>query len=71
MNSLPFISHQLFVAAVKQEGRPRRKPSREMMSTRGSQAEATEVQLDLLTAAHAAPERVVRQLEAAPLLGGA
>jgi hypothetical protein len=28
MNSLPFISHHLFVAAIGNEGRPRERPTR-------------------------------------------
>jgi hypothetical protein len=70
MNSLPFISHQLFVAAVKPDGRPRRKPIRELMSRTERQAEATDVQLELLTDAQSAPAGALR-LEVAPMLGSA
>ena len=71
MNSLPFISHKLFVAAVKQDGCARRKPSQEKMLTREGQDQATDAQLELLTGAPAAPARAMRRLEAAPLLGSA
>jgi hypothetical protein len=71
MNSLPFISHHLFVAAVKRDGRAPRKPTREMMPVRGHETRATEAQLELLSGAEATPANAVRRLGASALLGGA
>ncbi len=71
MNSLPFISHHLFVAAVKPDGHARRKPSREMTPARASQAQTTDAQLEFLTGAEATPAHAVRRLAAAPLLRSA
>jgi hypothetical protein len=71
MNSLPFISHHLFVAAVKRDARAHRKPSREAIPIRETETQATDAQLELLTSAEGTPGHAVRRLGASPLLGGA
>jgi hypothetical protein len=71
MNSLPFISHHLFVAAVKQDGLARRRPSREAMPTRERQTQTTEAQLEFVTGAEETPAHAVRRLAVSPLLRGA
>jgi hypothetical protein len=70
MSSLPFISHHLFVAAVRHEGRALRKPSQDTTPARGVDSRATEAQLELLSGARSMPANAVRQLRASTVLGG-
>jgi hypothetical protein len=48
MNSLPFISHHLFVAAVGNEGRRQERPTRSDRLFAGPAEQATAIPLEVL-----------------------
>ena len=48
MNSLPFISHHLFVAAVGNEGRRQERPTRSDRPFAGPAEQATAIPLEVL-----------------------
>jgi hypothetical protein len=48
MNSLPFISHHLFVAAIGNEGRAHARPTRQERPSVGAAAPANAITLEVL-----------------------
>jgi hypothetical protein len=56
MNSLPFISHHLFVAAIGNEGRLPDRSTRRKMPAAGPGEQATPVALELVGARDPMPE---------------
>jgi hypothetical protein len=60
MNSLPFISHHLFVAAVGNEGRRQERPMRRDRPFAGPAEQATAVPLEMLDAQEPMPEGATR-----------
>ena len=64
MNSLPFISHHLFVAAVGNEGRRQGRPTRRDRPLAGPVEQATAVPLEVLDAREPMPGSSARALRA-------
>jgi hypothetical protein len=64
MNSLPFISHHLFVAAVGNEGPRQERPMRSGRPFVGSADEATVVPLELVDAREPMRDAAARVLRA-------
>jgi hypothetical protein len=64
MNSLPFISHHLFVAAVGNEGPRQERPVRSGGPFAGSADEATVVPLELVDAREPMRDLAARTLRA-------
>ena len=64
MNSLPFISHHLFVAAVGNEGPRQGRPTRRDQPLAGPAEPATAVPLEVLDAREPMPESAARALRA-------
>ncbi len=64
MNSLPFISHHLFVAAIGNEGQGHEKPARpeRPFTTPGDQASA--IALEVMEATKPMPESTTRASQA-------
>ena len=56
MNSLPFISHHLFVAAIGNEGRGYEKPARHERSLTAPAGQASAIALEVMDARKAMPE---------------
>jgi hypothetical protein len=48
MNSLPFISHKLFVAAIGNEGRARQRPTRQERPSGGAADAASAMALEVM-----------------------
>jgi hypothetical protein len=48
MNSLPFISHHLFVAAIGNEGRAQERPLRHLRPSGGAAAPANGIALEVM-----------------------
>jgi hypothetical protein len=64
MNSLPFISHHLFVAAVGNEGRRQERPMRRDRPFAGPAEQATAVPLEVLDAREPMPKGATRASQA-------
>ena len=64
MNSLPIISHHLFVAAVGNEGQRQGRPTRRDRPIAGLAEQATAVPLEVLDARESLPEGAARALRA-------
>jgi hypothetical protein len=64
MNSLPFISHHLFVAAVGNEGPRQERPTRSGRPFAGPADRATVVPLELVDARETVRDVAVRALRA-------
>ncbi len=70
MNSLPFISHHLFVAAARHENRSRRKPARSAPPPRRPVGSgARELRLEVLEPCASSSARQAGPLELAFLAG--
>jgi hypothetical protein len=64
MNSLPFISHHLFVAAIGNEARAHARPTRHDRSLVGPADPASAIPLELLDGRKPLPAREARPLRA-------
>jgi len=69
MNSLPFLSHHLFVAAVGHQDRARRKARRRALSSAPPATGAPVAPVDVVDGAEALPEPSARPLRASALGG--
>jgi hypothetical protein len=59
MNSLPFISHHLFVAAIGNEGRGRAKPARHERTFAAPADQASAIALEVMGARKLMPEGAI------------
>jgi hypothetical protein len=64
MNSLPFISHHLFVAAIGNEGRARRRPTRHERPSGRAPEPAIAIPLEVLDGRKPLPVGAIRPLRA-------
>ena len=62
MNSLPFISHHLFVAAIGNEGRAHERPARREAPFVGAADAASAIALELMDGQKPLPTGAVRPL---------
>ena len=62
MNSLPFISHRLFVAAIGNEGRAQERPMRHERPSVEAAAPASVITFEVMDAQQPMPEGVARAL---------
>jgi hypothetical protein len=62
MNSLPSISHHLFVAAISNEGRPQERPIRDLQLAGGAAALATALALEAMESRRPIPVGRIRLL---------
>jgi hypothetical protein len=63
MSTLPLISHRLFVAAVRTEGKSPEKPDRNEAAIRNSAAKAVAIPLEILESGKPMSARVPRHLQ--------
>ena len=64
MNSLPFISHHLFVAAIGNEGRAHQRPTRYERPSAGAADPAIAIPLEVLDSRKPLPVGAIRPLRA-------
>jgi hypothetical protein len=64
MNSLPFISHHLYVAAIGNEGRAHARPTRHEQSFVGPVEQANAVLLEVMDGRKPLPSDATRPLRA-------
>jgi hypothetical protein len=69
MNSFPFISHHLFVAAAGREGRPARKPARRHIPPAQPQGTARQITFELLEEQASLAAAQARPLQVSMALG--
>ena len=65
MNSLPFISHHLFVAAIGNEGRAHERPTRHERPSVGPTDPANAIALEVMDGRKPMPAGATRPLRAA------
>jgi hypothetical protein len=64
MNSLPFISHRLFVAAIGNEGRGHERPTRHERPFAGPADLASPIAVEVMDARQSMPTGAIRALRA-------
>jgi hypothetical protein len=71
MSSLPFLSHRLFVEAIKHEDRAQSKPAPQATAGFNPAKRTSTIPLELLDPSKDMPDSATRPLRASVSLGGA
>lgn len=71
MSSLPFLSHRLFVEAIKQENRTEPKSASQATAGFNPAKQTSTIPLELLDPSKDMPDSATRPLRASVSLGGA